>query len=236
MQKVSIVLIGISGYGNTYVKELLNPKNEIGYLVGLVDINPERSRYYKEILQCEIPIFKSLDAFYKETSADLAIICTPIHLHADQACLCLNHGSNVFCEKPMTANPIDIDKMMRTRDQTGKFLAIGFNWSFTDSIQALKKDILNGIFGKPLRMKSITLWPRNQDYFNRSAWAGKKYSASGEMILDSVANNATAHYLHNLFYLLGKTIDTSAKITDVTAELYKTNAIETFDTCALHIK
>lgn len=55
------------------------------------------------------------------------------------------------------------------------------------------------------------------------------------MIFDSVANNATAHFLHHLFYLTGDAIDRSAEIDQLSAELYRANSIETFDTCAVHL-
>ena len=235
-KKVSVLLVGISGYGHTYLNQLFSADNENAYLAGVVDINPKRSDYYDEIMTKNIPIFESLKDFYHENQADLAIISTPIHLHKEQSCYAMEHGSNVLCEKPMTANPDDIQAMTDTRDRTGKFLAIGFNWSFAPSVQQLKADILSGKFGKAKRLKSLVLWPRNEDYYNRSSWAGKKYSPDGEMIFDSVANNATAHFLHHLFYLTGDTIETSAEVEHVTAELYKVNEIETFDTCAVKIK
>lgn len=236
VKKVSILLVGMSGYGNVYLKELLTKKNENASLIGVVDINPKRSDYYEEIIHRDIPIYKSMCEFYSNNHSNLAIISTPIHLHKEQSCYAMNRGSNVLCEKPMSANPEDIQTMIDTRDKTRKFLAIGFNWSFTTSVQQLKKDILNGNFGKMKRLKSIALWPRTQDYFNRSNWAGKKHSHDGDMIFDSVANNATAHFLHHLLYLTGDRIDTSAQLKNVTAELYRANAIETFDTCAVKVK
>jgi predicted dehydrogenase len=235
-KKVSVLLVGISGYGHSYLKELFDISNESAYLEGVVDIHPTRSDYYEEIVNRDIPIYHSLEDFYQEKQADLAIISTPIHLHKEQSCYAMNHGSNVLCEKPMTANPEDIQKMIDVRDRTGKFLAIGFNWSFAPSTQQLKKDILSGKFGKAKRLKSLVLWPRNEDYYNRSAWAGKEYSPDGRMIFDSVVNNATAHFLHHLFYLTGDQIETSAELDHLTAELYKVNDIETFDTCAVNIK
>lgn len=182
VKKVSILLVGMSGYGNVYLKELLTKKNENASLIGVVDINPKRSDYYEEIIHRDIPIYKSMSEFYSNNHSDLAIISTPIHLHKEQSCYAMNRGSNVLCEKPMSANPEDIQTMIDTRDKTRKFLAIGFNWSFTTSVQQLKKDILNGNFGKMKRLKSIALWPRTQDYFNRSNWAGKKHSHDGDMI------------------------------------------------------
>lgn len=235
-KNVSVLLVGISGYGHTYLRELFSADNEIAYLIGAVDINPKRSAYYDEMKKRKIPIYNSMEKFYENHQADLAIISTPIHLHKEQSIYAMKKGSHVLCEKPMTANPEDIKEMVDIRDQTGKFLAIGFNWSFAPSVQQLKSDIISGKFGKAKRFKTIVLWPRNDDYYARSSWAGKEYSPNGDMIFDSVANNATAHFLHHLFYLSGDTLDTSAQIDKITAELYKVNDIETFDTCAVKVR
>lgn len=234
--KVSIVLVGVGGYGNIYAEELLMTNNVNAYLEGVVDITLEKSRFYDEIMERKIPVYDSLENFYKEHDADLAIIATPIHLHKKQACLAMENGSHVLCEKPVTADIEELHEMITVRDQTRRMLAIGFNWSFTDSVLELKNDILAGKFGKPKRMKSLVLWPRNADYYNRSAWAGKKFGPNGERIFDSVLSNATAHFLHHLFYLSGESISTSTKIEKLNAELYRANPIETFDTCAVHIK
>ena len=59
---------------------------------------------------------------------------------------------------------------------------------------------------------------------NRPAW---------RWILDSIANNAAAHFLHNMFYVLGGGLNRSAVLRQVTAELYRANAIENFDTAAI---
>lgn len=235
-KKVAVLLVGINGYGQTYLRELLSDKYENAYLAGAISTNPKRSDYYTEIKKREIPVCGTIEEFYKNHEADLTIISTPIHLHKEQSIFAMENGSNVLCEKPTTANPKDINEMIEARDRTGKFLAIGFNWSFAPQTQNLKADILSGKFGKTKRLKTIVRWPRNDDYYNRSSWAGKKYSPDGDMIFDSVANNATAHFLHHLFYLTGDTIETSAHIDELTAELYKVNDIETFDTCTVKIK
>jgi hypothetical protein len=76
-------------------------------------------------------------------------------------------------------------------------------------------------------------WPRNSGYYSRNDWAAKVKDNEGNWILDSPINNATAHFLHNMLYVLGPEVDKSATPTDVTAELYRANDIENFDTAAL---
>jgi hypothetical protein len=97
----------------------------------------------------------------------------------------------------------------------------------------LKKDIQRGVFGRPRRLKCLYLWPRDEAYYRRNDWAGRKRDAEGRWILDSPANNAMAHDLHNMFYILGKTRETSARLARVEAELYRAYDIENFDTAAL---
>ncbi|WP_276245324.1 Gfo/Idh/MocA family protein [Virgibacillus profundi] len=226
--------MGIGGYGDLYVSHLLDTnKQKEASIVGVVDINPKMSKNYNKIIENHIPVFSSIEEFYENKKADLAVISTPIHLHAYQTCYALTHGSNVLCEKPMCTTTQDANKMINTRNDMNKFLAIGFNWSFNPSVQELKKDIRNGFFGKPKRLKTVLLWPRSRSYYNRAPWVGRKYSEESELILDSVASNAGAHYLHHMFYLLGPTKEESSCLNQVTAELYRANPIENFDTCAL---
>jgi hypothetical protein len=55
------------------------------------------------------------------------------------------------------------------------------------------------------------------------------------IVRDSVANNATAHYLFNMFYVLGDTEETSAIPESVETELYRANNIENFDTASVRV-
>src|SRR5690606_7697951 len=56
---------------------------------------------------------------------------------------------------------------------------------------------------------------------------------TGEPVMDSPVNNACAHFLHNMLYVLGPRADRSARPAMVQAELYRAQPIETYDTAAL---
>ncbi|HZJ57528.1 MAG TPA: Gfo/Idh/MocA family oxidoreductase [Clostridia bacterium] len=236
-EDISIVLVGIGGYGGVYLEDLLEGEPEEGIkIAGAVDPNPAGCKYLDQLKRLQIPIYESLEDFYAEHSADLAIISSPIHFHSPQTRLALSNGSNVLCEKPVSATIQEAREMAEARDKFNKFVAVGYQWSHSPVIHDLKKDIMEGTLGKPKILKTMVLWSRPDDYFNRSWWAGKIRDSSRNWILDSVANNATAHYLHNMFYVLGDAIDQSATPAEVTAELYRANAIENFDTAAIRAK
>ncbi|ANW97564.1 oxidoreductase [Thermoclostridium stercorarium subsp. thermolacticum DSM 2910] len=234
-RSVSVVVVGIGGFGYSYLKGIFHNGDRCKInIAGVVEPYPENCACIAEIKNRNIPVFRSLQEFYSSSFADFAVIVSPIQFHSDQVCYALEMGSHVLCEKPISATVQDARKMMKARDKSGKILAIGYQWSFSDEIQQLKKDILSGLYGRPKRLKTIVLWSRGVKYYSRS-WAGKLRDASGRWILDSIANNAAAHYLHNMFFVTGKSKYISAVPKTVQAELYRANDIENFDTVAARI-
>lgn len=232
---VTILLVGIGGYGANYVNEIVDAGEASGVkIAGVVDVAPEKSCFYSSIKDMEIPVFATMEDFYQKGTADLAVISTPIHLHSQQICYALSKGSNVLCEKPLCATVQEAYEIMKMREQSQRFVAIGYQWSFSEPVLNLKKDILAGLFGRAKRLKTIILWQRDLNYYSRP-WAGKRKSSDGRWILDSVANNATAHFLHNMFFLNGKTVNTSSMPRYVNAEIYRANRIENFDTSIITV-
>lgn len=242
--KVRILLVGIGGYAGTYVNPLLdcmqgkNGTRDDVTVVGCVDPFPDSCRRLSEIKSLGIPVYDSMDEFFESgLTADLAVISTPIHFHARQIKAALEHGCHVLCEKPLCGDPDDIPGLIEARDKAGKNVGIGYQWSHADAILALKQDILDGMYGDPVFLKTIVLWPRDFNYYGRgSGWAGRLKAADGSLILDSVANNAAAHYLHNIFYILGDKINASASPVSLKAELRRANNIENYDTCRMDME
>lgn len=235
MNVIKVVLVGTGGYGKKYAEHLLKESHLHGtHLVAVVDPYASKSEIYTELVSAKIPIFETLEQFYSRARADLAVISTPIHLHCEQTCYALRHGSNVLCEKPAAPTVEQIREMIRVRDDQKHIVAVGFQWCYDPAIQQLKKDILSGKFGIAKKFKALVLWPRDTAYYNRSSWAGK-LKVNGQWVLDSIASNAAAHFLHLMLFLLGPSMLDSAYPDFVEAELYRANKIESFDTCAMRI-
>ena len=236
MTQVTAALVGIGGYGEYYAGQLLQatPERNVRLVAG-IDAFPERSASRLAFQQAGTPIFSDLESFYRQASADLVILAAPIHLHAPLTCLALAHGSNVLCEKPLCATLEQAQQMAAAERQAGKFVAVGYQWSFCDAVQALKRDVQAGVLGRPRLLKTLTLWPRRRSYYQRNTWAGRIHTDDGQPALDSPVNNATAHYLHNMLYILGDGRESSAGVKRVEAEVWRANPIENYDTAALRV-
>jgi predicted dehydrogenase len=232
MEEVRIALVGMGGYAyNFYGRRLLQPPPDKGIrFVGGVSRSPENVR--EDYRKAGIPVYESLEEFYENDWADLVISSGPIHLHEPVTCEALSHGSSVLSEKPVAATIQEAMKMAEAERRSGRFVAIGYQWSFSDAVQALKRDAMEGLFGDPVTLKTLILWPRPLSYYGRNDWAGR-IEAGGRWVLDSPVQNATAHYLHNMFYLLGDSREGSARPGEVESELYRANDTENYDAAAL---
>lgn len=233
----SVVLVGIGGYGNMYVN-LLRPLRTEGrvLLAGVIDPVADRAPAYSELASAGVPFWPDFAAFRSSgVRPDLVVICSPIQFHCEQTCAALSQGLSVLCEKPVAGSLAEAERMNQARCAAGRLLAIGYQWSFARATQDLKADIHAGRYGAPRRFRAWVAWPRSSAYFGRNGWAGRIADAAGRPVWDSPVNNATAHHLHNLLYLLGNAVNQSARPVRVQAELYRANAIETFDAAALRL-
>ena len=199
MAPVSVVMVGIGGYGAVYVAALDRLPLEKILLTGAVEPFPTRSCAEPGLSERQIPVFPSLEALFQAgCEADLVVIASPIHHHISQSMLALNHGCDVLCDKPLGASIQEASALIRAREASGHSVRIGYQWSYSEGIRSLK-------------LRDVT---------------------TGRWILDSPLNNALAHFLHNLFFLLGPAVGLSARPLEVTAEVCRVNSIESFDTVA----
>lgn len=234
MSSTRVVLVGLGGYGNGYVDAALDRSAELGIeLAGAVDPDPRGCARRDEVAQAAGTIHPTLESFYESGRADLAVISAPIHLHAPFTVTALEHDSHVLCEKPVAGTEEDAARMAETARRTGHTVAIGFQWSFSETIHRLRRGVASGRYGTPLEFRTLVFWPRSRSYYTRNSWAGALRTADGASVYDSPANNATAHYLHNMLFVLGEEAGGPAS---VAAELYRANPIESFDTGIIHVK
>ena len=232
---MKLLIVGAGGYGGTNLKALFANAYPNEVIEGVVDPFIEGCAYKEQIRAAGIPVYDTMEEFYREHSADLAVISTPTFLHCEQSIAALENGSYVLCEKPAAPTCEQVEKMIEAEKKYGRFLAIGFQWSFSDAIQALKRDALDGKLGKPVLLRTMIQWPRNRAYYARGGGWGGCIQRGGVPVNDSIAANACAHYLHNMLFVLGGSMEESAMPDHTEAECLRANAIENFDTCAIRM-
>ena len=186
---VKILLLGICGYGSNYIKEISERDIPGIKIEGICEVVPNAADLYPIIKEQNIPIYQTPEDFYKEHTADLAVVSTPIHLHYSQIVTCLTHGSNVLTEKPVCTSVEGARKLEQLEKETGKFISVGYQLNYSRDVLALKQDILDDRFGKPIYMKALHAMRRGDKYYARNSWAGH-IDVKGCAVNDSPFNNA----------------------------------------------
>lgn len=122
---VRIAFIGLGGRGAEAVERMLDIENSS--VATLCDFRKENVDSVLEKLAsqgCGEPFACWGEDSWKEAcerpDVDLVYICTPWHLHAEQAIYAMEHGKHVAVEVPAAMTLEDCHKLVRTAEQTGK--------------------------------------------------------------------------------------------------------------------
>ena len=235
---VRVAVAGIGGYGDQYVAALLEKGHEhSAILSAVVDPDPSLSPRLQAIKERKTPVFEDMAGALRDSPPDIFVLATPIHHHEPMTVACLEKGVSVLCEKPLCATIQEALRMLEAQQhRPGRFVSVGYQWSFSPTILSLREDISAGLMGRPLELRTVVLWPRKRSYYSRNSWAGALRLADGLWVLDSPAHNATAHYLHNMFFVLRAAWNNSSAPAEVSAFLARANPITNYDTAAMRIR
>lgn len=234
---INAAIIGICGYGGTHFhdlkRELANGRvRPAAAVVQNLDEEPARVQWLREV-GCEI--FSSDTEMWEKFAGKIDLCCIPtgIYLHKPMTLAALAAGANVFVEKPVAATATDGMEMEAVAKSFGKFVAVGYQTMYQPETKRIKELILSGIIGCPKIFKCYALWPRANRYYQRNRWAGRLFTATGEVVLDSPFTNALAHDLNLLLFYAGTTFESSAVPVSVQGSLLRANPIESCDTASL---
>jgi len=173
-----------------------------------------------------------VDDLLANPEIEAAWLPLPIPLHRIFTERILAAGRAVLVEKPAAGSIQDVDAMIAARDRARLPVAVGFQHMFDPLTTDLKRRLGGGLLGTVQHAVLHACWPRSQEYYQRSSWAGR-LKQNDEWVMDSPASNALAHYVNLALFLLGPTLSASAAIERVEGELYRAHEIENFDTISL---
>ncbi|MEZ7891751.1 MAG: Gfo/Idh/MocA family oxidoreductase, partial [Candidatus Wallbacteria bacterium] len=136
---------------------------------------------------------------YKEmlgkTQADVVAICTPNGLHYEMGMEVIRNKKHLLMEKPLCTNLMDADNLISNARDNRLHLFSVLQVRYNNTIQILKKLILENKLGKIFFAAVNVRWNRPQAYFK--GWRGTKELDCGTVL------NQGIHYIDILQWLLG---------------------------------
>lgn len=233
-----VVLVGTSGYGAVHL-DLLRTFARRGELRLVAAVVFQRNATLEAELVAEgCRVFATFDELMRAwpgLEADLCVLPTPLHLHVPMASALLRAGTHVLVEKPIASTVAGADTLARLAAEHRRTLAVGFQYLHAPEVRELKRRLLAGEIGRLERVVVRVLWPRSHAYYQRNAWAGRA-RVGDDWVLDSPVSNAMSHFLLLMLFLAGEAPESAAAPVALKAELYRAQAIETFDTAVLRFR
>ncbi len=236
-RSIRIAIIGCGRISYKHINSIIFHKKDTE-IIALCDNNLENIKKAKNYLvnECSIKdklenikIYNDYDLFLndirnKQISVDLVVLATPSGLHPIQAIKAAKHGLHVCTEKPMATKWEDGILMVKECEIAKVNLFVVKQNRYNQTLQLLKKQILNNRFGRISMISVNVFWQRPQSYYDKDKWRGTWELDGGALM------NQASHYV-DLIYWLNGPIESISAVSDTIGR-----DIEVEDTLAMHLK
>ena len=91
--------------------------------------------------------YTDLDELLATESVDVLHVCTPNHLHAEQALAALERGLHVVCEKPLAVSTTESARMVAGADERGLVAATCYHVRGYPLVEHMRAEIAAGTIG-----------------------------------------------------------------------------------------
>lgn len=226
-------LIGVTGYAHAYY-ECLSALVADGRAkwAAVTIINPEEAvDQVATLKELGVPIYSDYRSMLEGEKHSLDWVCIPtgIGSHTRMTIECLKLGLQVLVEKPLAPSLQDVAAIQAAERESGIVIGVGFQHTYLPETWDIKKRLLDGDIGDVKRVDCVGIWPRAQSYYHRNEWSGHLHDGES-WILDSPLHNGLSHMVNLILFWLGERLEDRAELKHVSAELYRSKPVESFDT------
>jgi len=204
-KQIGFGIVGAGLIAPFHLKAVRDAKG--GYAVGVFDI--DKAKAQKTAQDFNIKTFETLEQMLADKNIDVVCVATPNHLHRDTVIKASQAGKHVLTEKPPAMSLGETDEMIEACQRANVKFGCFVQCRIRKAIQAMKKAIESGRFGKLLHADAYMKWYRGQDYYTSAGWRGQQKSGSGVTVAQGF------HYIDLIQYLAGPAAKVEAKMTNI---------------------
>jgi predicted dehydrogenase len=217
--RVRVALIGANGHGRWHRRRIASLDG--ARLVGLADPRP---------IDPDPPVpdgaalFTDHGELLATTSPEVVVICTPPHTHLPIALDALDAGCDLLLEKPPVASLAAHRTLAAQLNATGRSCQVGFQ---ALASQAWARFRAAAASGPASSVSAIASWQRDDAYYRRAPWAGRR-TVDGRPVIDGALVNPLAHAVVQA--LATASAAGAGRPRQLAVERYRTRPIEVDDT------
>ncbi len=137
----------------------------------------------------------------KENQIDVVSLAVDSGIRAKIALSVLDFGVHLIVEKPMAMSLPDADAMLEKAEAKGVKICVCQQNRYNEAVQATRRALEQGRFGKLSHGTVQILWHRSHDYYAQAAWRGTWARDGGALM------NQCIHGIDLLRWMMGDEID-----------------------------
>lgn len=220
-RKLRVALVGCGRISRNHLSAIAEHRHQLD-LIAICDNDPSVLSHVA--VGHDVKRFLSFEHLLESESIDLAVLCTPSGLHAEQAMLAASKDVSVMTEKPMATKYEHGLSMIRSFDQSAGQLFVVKQNRFNPTVKLVKQVIDDGRLGRIKLFQSNVYWHRPQTYYDQgSGWRGTWEMDGGALM------NQCSHYVDLLQWLCGPMMDVNCMHST-------TRQIEVEDTAVVNLR
>ena len=135
MSKIKVAVAGLGFIGPAHIEALRRLTNV--EVVGVSDLTLELTRAKADSLGIDIA-YASFDEMLQDAAVQVVHVCSPNHLHFDQAKKTLLAGKHIICEKPLATTTVEARELVELAETTGLINGVHFNLRYYPLIRQMK--------------------------------------------------------------------------------------------------
>jgi predicted dehydrogenase len=191
--KLRFALIGCSKIAKKHAESLR--RIDGAELVAVCDLNETIAQALGTCYQ--VPHYTSYHRMLESEIVNVVVILTPSGDHAERVLDLVQYRKHIVVEKPMALRLEDADAMIRACDEAGIKLFVVQQNRYNKPIQALRKALDAGRFGRLVMGTVRVRWCRQQNYYDATPWRGTWAWDGG------VLTNQASHHIDMLQWMIG---------------------------------
>lgn len=203
-EKIKFAVVGCGHIGKRHA-EMIN-RNEESELVALIDVK-DKSKLGIEAY--DVPFFTSLEDFLNSgIDVDVVNIASPNGYHAEQSLQCLAAKKHIVVEKPMGLYKQDAEKVIFKALHVHKHVFAVMQNRYSPPSVWIKDLIESGKLGKIYMVQLNCYWNRDDRYYKKESWHGKKDQDGGTLFTQF------SHFIDIMYWLFGDIENIQTKFND----------------------
>jgi predicted dehydrogenase len=217
--RVRVALIGANGHGRWHRR--LIASLDRAQLVGLADpqpIDPD------PLVDEGVALFTDYRELLATTAPEVVVICTPPHTHLPIALDVLDAGCDLLLEKPPVASLAAHRTLAAQLNATGRSCQVGFQALASQAWARFRAAVAAG---PATSVSAMASWQRDDAYYVRAPWAGRR-TVGGRPVIDGSLVNPLAHAVVQA--LASASAAGAGRPRQLAVERYRTRPIEVDDT------